>query len=39
MIRIAEEVNKLEHFFEQLSQQYTEEVNTKPMRSVVFWNP
>ncbi|QDW25178.1 hypothetical protein FFJ24_010295 [Pedobacter sp. KBS0701] len=29
MIRIAEEVNKLEHFFEQLSQQYTEEVEYK----------
>jgi len=26
MIRIAEEVSKLEHFFEQLSVQYTEEV-------------
>jgi type IV pilus assembly protein PilC len=29
MIRIAEEVNKLEHFFEQLSEQYTEEVEYK----------
>jgi len=29
MVRIAEEVNKLEHFFEQLSEQYTEEVEYK----------
>nr|WP_199157674.1 type II secretion system F family protein [Pedobacter sp. ASV2] len=29
MIRIAEEVNKLEYFFEQLSTQYTEEVEYK----------
>lgn len=29
MIKIAEEVNKLEHFFEQLSEQYTEEVEYK----------
>jgi type IV pilus assembly protein PilC len=29
MIRIAEEVNKLEYFFEQLSEQYTEEVEYK----------
>lgn len=29
MIRIAEEVNRLEYFFEQLSQQYTEEVEYK----------
>ncbi|TCD05839.1 type II secretion system F family protein [Pedobacter frigidisoli] len=29
MIRIAEEVNRLEYFFEQLSEQYTEEVEYK----------
>ncbi|MBB2145788.1 type II secretion system F family protein [Pedobacter sp. LMG 31464] len=29
MIKIAEEVNKLEHFFEQLASQYTEEVEYK----------
>jgi type IV pilus assembly protein PilC len=29
MIRIAEEVNKREHFFEQLFEQYTEEVEYK----------
>ncbi|MGM9475214.1 type II secretion system F family protein [Pedobacter sp. GSP4] len=29
MIHIAEEVKKLEHFFEQLSEQYTEEVEYK----------
>jgi type IV pilus assembly protein PilC len=29
MIKIAEEVNRLEYFFEQLSEQYTEEVEYK----------
>ncbi|WP_199121058.1 type II secretion system F family protein [Pedobacter sp. ASV28] len=29
MIKIAEEVNKLEYFFEQLATQYTEEVEYK----------